>query len=88
MPALELAFSLAGEADLIITIGGASVGDHDLVGQVALDQGMDRSFYKIAMRPGKPLMAGKIGKSVMIGLPGKWQSKNQRSGVISNSAST
>lgn len=70
VPALELAFSLAGDADLIITIGGASVGDHDLVGQVAIDQGMDRAFYKIAMRPGKPLMAGKIGNATMIGLPG------------------
>lgn len=70
VPALELTFSLAADADLIITIGGASVGDHDLVGQVAMDQGMDRSFYKIAMRPGKPLMAGKISTAAMIGLPG------------------
>ena len=53
VPALELAFDLARSADLIVTIGGASVGDHDLVGQVALDQGMDRAFYKVAMRPGK-----------------------------------
>lgn len=68
--ALELAFHLAKGADLIITIGGASVGDHDLVGQVAMDQGMDRVFYKVAMRPGKPLMAGKINGVAMIGLPG------------------
>ncbi|WP_322893621.1 MULTISPECIES: gephyrin-like molybdotransferase Glp [unclassified Yoonia] len=70
VPALEQAFTLASDADLIITIGGASVGDHDLVGQVALAMGMDRAFYKIAMRPGKPLMAGKLGRSAMIGLPG------------------
>ena len=67
---LELAFDLAADADLIITIGGASVGDHDLVGQVAQSKGMDRSFYKVAMRPGKPLMAGRMGKAAMIGLPG------------------
>lgn len=69
-PALELAFDLAKDADLIITIGGASVGDHDLVGAVAQDQGMERAFYKIAMRPGKPLMAGRMGSATMIGLPG------------------
>ncbi|MEN8740063.1 MAG: molybdopterin molybdotransferase MoeA, partial [Phaeobacter gallaeciensis] len=51
---LRTAFSLAEGADLIVTIGGASVGDHDLVGEVAADLGMERSFYKVAMRPGKP----------------------------------
>jgi molybdopterin molybdotransferase len=67
---LELAFDLASDADLIVTIGGASVGDHDLVGSVAQAKGMERAFYKVAMRPGKPLMAGKFGKAAMIGLPG------------------
>ncbi|MCF6315902.1 MAG: molybdopterin molybdotransferase MoeA [Marinosulfonomonas sp.] len=67
---LEAAFELCHDADLIVTIGGASVGDHDLVGQVAADLGLDRAFYKIAMRPGKPLMAGKINGIPMIGLPG------------------
>lgn len=70
VPALELAFELAKDADLIVTIGGASVGDHDLVGDVAMANGMDRAFYKIAMRPGKPLMAGRMGTATMIGLPG------------------
>ena len=69
-PLLETAFDLAKGADLIVTIGGASVGDHDLVGAVAQDLGMERAFYKIAMRPGKPLMAGRMGNSVMVGLPG------------------
>jgi len=69
-PALKLAFDLAASADLIVTIGGASVGDHDLVGAVAQTKGMERSFYKVAMRPGKPLMAGRMGKAAMIGLPG------------------
>ncbi|UWQ15468.1 molybdopterin molybdotransferase MoeA [Aliiroseovarius sp. M344] len=67
---LRTAFELAADADLIVTIGGASVGDHDLVGDVATDMGMDQSFYKVLMRPGKPLMAGRIGDTVMIGLPG------------------
>jgi molybdopterin molybdotransferase len=64
------AFDLAAGADLIVTIGGASVGDHDLVGEVAETKGLARSFYKVAMRPGKPLMAGRIGAAAMIGLPG------------------
>ncbi|SEK34406.1 molybdopterin molybdochelatase [Roseovarius nanhaiticus] len=67
---LKSAFSLAKDADLIVTVGGASVGDHDLVGAVAQAQGMERAFYKIAMRPGKPLMAGRMGEAVMLGLPG------------------
>lgn len=63
-------FARAAGADLIVTIGGASVGDHDLIAKVAGDLGMERAFYKLAMRPGKPLMAGRIGRSVMLGLPG------------------
>lgn len=67
---LRMAFELAQDADLIVTIGGASVGDHDLVADVTTDLGMERSFYKVAMRPGKPLMAGRLGTAAMIGLPG------------------
>jgi len=67
---LETAFALARNADLILTVGGASVGDHDLVGKVAQDLGLARLFYKIAMRPGKPLMAGRLGEEPMVGLPG------------------
>ena len=62
--------SMAEGADLIVTIGGASVGDHDLVGRVAESMGMERAFYKIAMRPGKPLMAGRLRGVPMLGLPG------------------
>ncbi|MBT8152453.1 molybdopterin molybdotransferase MoeA [Epibacterium ulvae] len=69
-PALEAAFNFAKGADLVVTIGGASVGDHDLVAQVAQDLGMEQSFYKVAMRPGKPLMGGRMGTAAMIGLPG------------------
>lgn len=62
--------SMAEGADLVVTIGGASVGDHDLVGRVAESMGMERAFYKIAMRPGKPLMAGRLRGIPMLGLPG------------------
>lgn len=68
--ALETVLRLADGADLIITIGGASVGDHDLVAKAAAGMGMEQAFYKVAMRPGKPLMAGKLGATAMIGLPG------------------
>jgi len=68
--ALTEVLDLARGADVIVTIGGASVGDHDLVARVAGAMGLDRAFYKIAMRPGKPLMAGRLGDAVMLGLPG------------------
>ena len=67
---LTACFDLAKGADLLVTIGGASVGDHDLVGKVAADLGMARAFYKIAMRPGKPLMAGRLNGRPAVGLPG------------------
>ncbi|MEX3015650.1 molybdopterin-binding protein [Gymnodinialimonas hymeniacidonis] len=67
---LEQVFEMAKGADILVTIGGASVGDHDLVGDVAADLGLDRAFYKIAMRPGKPLMAGRLGEATLLGLPG------------------
>jgi molybdopterin molybdotransferase len=67
---LRQSFALAEGADVIVTIGGASVGDHDLVGRVTEDLGMERAFWKIAMRPGKPLMAGRLRRAVLLGLPG------------------
>ncbi len=70
LPSLRTAFTLAEGADLIVTIGGASVGDHDLVAPAAEEMGLNRSFYKVAMRPGKPLMAGRMGDATLIGLPG------------------
>lgn len=57
-------------ADIIVTFGGASVGDHDLVQSVLTDMGMDLDFWKIAMRPGKPLMVGRFGETRVLGLPG------------------
>jgi molybdopterin molybdotransferase len=68
---LKAALAAARGADLIVTLGGASVGDHDLVREVFGGEGLDLSFYKINMRPGKPLMAGRIaGGPPMLGLPG------------------
>jgi molybdopterin molybdotransferase len=60
----------AADADLIITIGGASVGDHDLVVPVLRQMGATLDFWKIAMRPGKPMLAGRLGETRVIGLPG------------------
>jgi|CXWL01.1.fsa_nt_gi molybdopterin molybdotransferase len=58
------------DADLLITIGGASVGDHDLV-KPALEQcGASLDFWKVAIRPGKPVMAGQLGEMIILGLPG------------------
>ena len=57
-------------ADVIVTLGGASVGDHDLVQKALAGLGMELGFWKIAMRPGKPLMFGRLGKTRCIGLPG------------------
>jgi molybdopterin molybdotransferase len=57
-------------ADVLVTLGGASVGDHDLVQEALKAEGMNLTFWKVAMRPGKPLMHGAIGKMQVLGLPG------------------
>jgi molybdopterin molybdotransferase len=57
-------------ADLLVTTGGASVGDHDLVQAGLASRGLLLDFWKIAMRPGKPLMFGALGAMPMLGLPG------------------
>ncbi|MEQ8481362.1 MAG: molybdopterin molybdotransferase MoeA [Hoeflea sp.] len=62
--------AMAQGADVLVTIGGASVGDHDLVQKALAARGMDLDFWKIAMRPGKPLMAGRLGALRVLGLPG------------------
>ncbi|WP_028345857.1 molybdopterin molybdotransferase MoeA [Bradyrhizobium murdochi] len=58
------------DADILITIGGASVGDHDLVKRSLEAEGIAMAFWRIAMRPGKPMMHGKLGAMRVIGLPG------------------
>ncbi|MEL7526326.1 MAG: gephyrin-like molybdotransferase Glp [Pseudomonadota bacterium] len=62
--------AITERADILVTLGGASVGDHDLVQEVLGQEGMDLSFWRIAMRPGKPLMAGRLGTTRVLGLPG------------------
>ena len=57
-------------ADVLVTLGGASVGDHDLVQTALAREGMELGFWRIAMRPGKPLMHGQIGDMRILGLPG------------------
>ncbi|MGF6433674.1 MULTISPECIES: molybdopterin molybdotransferase MoeA [Bradyrhizobium] len=57
-------------ADVLITTGGASVGDHDLVKRSLEAEGVDMTFWRIAMRPGKPMMHGRLGAMRVIGLPG------------------
>jgi molybdopterin molybdotransferase len=61
---------LADEPDILITTGGASVGDHDIVQEILLELGVTLDFWRINMRPGKPLMFGKVGKTLVFGLPG------------------
>ncbi|MES1153018.1 MAG: molybdopterin molybdotransferase MoeA, partial [Dongia sp.] len=68
--ALSALIDRAAGADLLLTSGGASVGEHDLVQSVLKSKGMELDFWKIAMRPGKPLMFGKLGALQVIGLPG------------------
>lgn len=70
--ALDTLFQSAADwpADIVVTIGGASVGDHDLVAPAMDRFGVTRAFHRIAMRPGKPLMAGAMGDMAWLGLPG------------------
>jgi molybdopterin molybdotransferase len=57
-------------ADILVTLGGASVGEHDLVQSALSRQGMDLGFWRVALRPGKPLMHGRLGPMLLLGLPG------------------
>nr|WP_294814049.1 gephyrin-like molybdotransferase Glp [uncultured Sphingomonas sp.] len=66
---LEAAFQSL-DADLLVTSGGASVGDHDLVRPALEAAGATIDFWKIALRPGKPMMAGRLGNAMVLGLPG------------------
>lgn len=62
--------AIDAKADVLVTLGGASVGDHDLVQPVLTELGMTLDFWRIAMRPGKPLMVGRLGAMQVLGLPG------------------
>ncbi|MBV8800158.1 MAG: molybdopterin molybdotransferase MoeA [Alphaproteobacteria bacterium] len=60
----------AADADIIVTLGGASVGDHDLIQRALGPKGFTLDFWKIAMRPGKPLIFGRLSNTPLLGLPG------------------
>jgi molybdopterin molybdotransferase len=60
----------AKDSDMLVTLGGASVGEHDLVQSALAEDGLDINFWRIAMRPGKPLMFGTYRELPMMGLPG------------------
>jgi molybdopterin molybdotransferase len=57
-------------ADVLLTSGGASVGDHDLVQRALKAEGLDLSFWRVALRPGRPMMHGKLGSMQVLGVPG------------------
>ncbi len=65
-----LAAIFDGKPDIVVTTGGASVGDHDLVQEILLELGVTLDFWRINMRPGKPLMFGTLGSTLIFGLPG------------------
>ena len=60
----------ASGADVLVTSGGASVGEHDLVQKALASEGLKLSFWKVAMRPGRPMMHGRLGVMHVLGLPG------------------
>jgi molybdopterin molybdotransferase len=62
--------ALAARCDILVTMGGASVGDHDVVQRALAAEGLDLAFWKIALRPGKPMMHGRLGRMQVLGLPG------------------
>src|SRR6266550_3622264 len=57
-------------ADILVTSGGASVGEHDLVREALAVEGLALSFWKVALRPGRPMMHGRLGAMHVLGLPG------------------
>lgn len=68
--ALAEKLAAAGDADVLVTIGGASVGDRDLVKPALEARGMTLDFWKVAVRPGKPMLFGRHGRQRVLGLPG------------------
>jgi molybdopterin molybdotransferase len=70
LPAITAAMREAARADIIVTSGGASVGDHDLIRPALEGAGGNIDFWRIAMRPGKPLIVGRLDQAVVLGLPG------------------
>jgi molybdopterin molybdotransferase len=67
---LRVALELGLEADVLVTSGGVSVGEHDLVREVERELGVEEKFWRVAIKPGKPLAFGTRGKTLVFGLPG------------------
>ena len=57
-------------ADILVTTGGASVGEHDLVQRALKAEGLDLDFWRVALRPGRPMMHGRLGAMQVLGVPG------------------
>jgi molybdopterin molybdotransferase len=70
LDALIAAFEAAGDADVIVTSGGASVGDHDLIRPALAAMGVEIDFWRVGIKPGKPLLVARRGPQVILGLPG------------------
>ncbi len=68
--AIAAAVDSVSGTDMLVTTGGASVGEHDLVQEALAERGFELDFWKIAMRPGKPLIAGRVADTPVLGLPG------------------
>ncbi|MEE2698904.1 MAG: gephyrin-like molybdotransferase Glp [Pseudomonadota bacterium] len=83
---LQAVFNGAKGVDLLVTMGGASVGDYDFVRNVLNDNGMKLSFYKVAMRPGKPLIFGHLDGVPVLGLPGNPVSAGVTSAIFLKAA--
>ncbi|MBT3305555.1 MAG: molybdopterin molybdotransferase MoeA [Alphaproteobacteria bacterium] len=83
---LRQMFEGARGQDMLVTMGGASVGDYDFVRKVLGDKGMELGFYKVAMRPGKPLIFGRLGDVPVLGLPGNPVSAGVTSAIFLKAA--
>ncbi len=70
MEALIEAFDSSADCDVVVTSGGASVGDHDLIRPALTKWGAELDFWRVAIKPGKPLMVARRGQQIILGLPG------------------
>ena len=70
LDALVAAFDAAADADIVVTSGGASIGDHDLIRPALAAIGAEIDFWRVAIKPGKPLLVARRGAQIILGLPG------------------
>jgi molybdopterin molybdotransferase len=66
----RIAAAADAHADILVTLGGASVGEHDLVRSALARRGLELGFWRVALRPGKPLIHGRLAGTLLLGLPG------------------